>query len=463
MKRLIEKGLMFGNLFEVASPALVDRYNRALKHLTGKTTKLTDFHVDISGFSPEIGHELGDDLYLNPNGCNRQFILMSTEQKSAPLLNAKFSFSRDVLRAFINRNEARLFALTTRDAVAGELANTVFEMGTPKRLFDIRRIVVEADTTGGDVKNARQLTEKIERFRNDEDAWWDDVLIAEMIGLAKQTGDVIRNPVDLDRVTIETGSFWTSHFGGIYLFRDLDHPALISVGEVPDDVPMEHRFALSAHNRVARFFELNGLTESIVKARNVDAGAILRQKMDFILVEVASTLGQDLTGATRRDLRMLARNLGSALPDAFHGLADLLRWVEGGGDWPRITSEHPAYFYTLRAGSHKYRDLVNQMLAELTPLDVRQLFICHKELFYQLYAGWSEAKKGFVADFLATEYQVDKAGTRAALFGAEPGMEMPQALQADQPAKPNEPQSPQRRKAEDLVHLVGPWGAVRRK
>ena len=40
MMRLIEKGLMFGNLFEVSSSALVDRYNRALKHLTGKTTAL---------------------------------------------------------------------------------------------------------------------------------------------------------------------------------------------------------------------------------------------------------------------------------------------------------------------------------------------------------------------------------------------------------------------------------------
>ena len=91
MKRLISKGLMFGNLVPVTSSALVERYNRALKHLTGKTTQLTDFHVDISGYSPEIGHELGDEHYLNPNGCNRQFILLTTEQKTAPLLNVKFS------------------------------------------------------------------------------------------------------------------------------------------------------------------------------------------------------------------------------------------------------------------------------------------------------------------------------------------------------------------------------------
>jgi hypothetical protein len=91
MNRLIQSGLMFGNLIHVASPALVERYNRALKHLTGRTTSQTDFHIDISGFSPEIGDELGDPLYLNHNGVNRQFILLTTQQKTAPLLDAKFS------------------------------------------------------------------------------------------------------------------------------------------------------------------------------------------------------------------------------------------------------------------------------------------------------------------------------------------------------------------------------------
>lgn len=43
MKRLIQKGLMFGNLIEVASPQLVERYNRALKALTGKETGLGIF------------------------------------------------------------------------------------------------------------------------------------------------------------------------------------------------------------------------------------------------------------------------------------------------------------------------------------------------------------------------------------------------------------------------------------
>ena len=458
MRRLIEKGLMFGNLVEVSSPALVDRYRRALTHLTGKTTALEDFHVDVSGYSPEIGDELGDHLYLNPNGCNRQFILLTTEQKSAPLLNLKFSFSRTILKDFIEQNETKLFALTTRDAVAGELMNSVLDLSTPQRLFDISRIVVEADTTAGDVRNARKLQEKIEHFRNDDDAWWDDVLIAEMIGLAKQTGDVTRNPVDLTTFTEDVQDYWTAHFGGIYIFRGVEHPAAIVTGGGASvgALPIKFVLGLNEPNRIAKFLDLNGLAEPIVKARGVDAAAILRQKMDFILVDVASTLGHDLTGATRRDLRMLARQLGSALPEAYHGLHALLRWAEGGGDWPRIASDHPAYFYTLRATAGPQRNLVNQLLAELTPLDVRQLFICHKELFYTLYRGWSEMKKEFVAEFLAAEYQVDKAGAREALFGPEPDMQEPDTQ--PEPARRGGPWT----RGRDIVDVVGPWGAVRR-
>ncbi len=148
MKRLIQRGLMFGNLIRVDSPALVERYNRALEGLTGHRTALPDFHIDISGYSPEIGDELDDPLYLNPNGCNRQFIILTTDQRRAPLLNATFSTSRGILRQFIEDHEAQLFALTAHDAVAGELMNSVYEVSTPAKLFDIRKIVVEADRSG---------------------------------------------------------------------------------------------------------------------------------------------------------------------------------------------------------------------------------------------------------------------------------------------------------------------------
>ncbi|MEZ5779036.1 MAG: DUF6638 family protein [Paracoccaceae bacterium] len=455
MKRLIEKGLMFGNLVPVESPALVERYNRALKALTGKETKLADFHIDISGYSPEIGDELGDHLYLNPNGCNRQFILLTTDQKNAPLLNAKFSTSRGILTRFIEENEAQLFTLTARDAVAGELENTVFDLASPARLFDIRRVTVVADTTGNHVAEGQKLAGLIERFRSEEDGWWDDVLIADMITLAAKTGDVTRNPITLKATSFDQGNFWTAHFGGLYIFRDVQHPAAISVGpkEAMGALPIRYVFDLADRNQIAKFLEINDLVEPIVNAQGADAAAILRQKMDFVVVAAAAGLGLDIGHGSRRDLRHAATALGDRLPEEFKGLAALLRWVETGGQWPRITSTHPSYFYTLRARPHADRDLVNMLLSELSPLDVRQLFICHKELFYHLYRDWPEAKKAFVADYLEREYQIDKAGTRRALFGPE--------LDMDGVAAPRLDWQIDGRK--DIVDIVGPWGAVRRK
>ncbi len=436
MNRLITAGLMFGNLIEVASPQLVDRYNRALKHLTGKQTALKDFHIDISGYSPEIGDELKDDHYLNPNGCNRQFILLTLKQKSAPLINIKFSTSWGILQQFYTQNEAQLFALTARDAVAGELQNSIYEAPTAARLLDIRKITVEADTIGGHVADASKLATLIDRFKREPDGWRDDVLIAEMITLARVTGDITRVPITLPTMTFEQNNFWTGLFGGLYVFRDAKIAGVIAttkkdaLGPLPISPVME----LTDRNMIAEWLERNGLVEPIVQARGMDAAAVLRQKMDFILVEAADTLNLDIGAATRIELRKIAHRLGAALPEEFLGLAALLRWVEHAGDWPRITSEHPAYFYTLRAKPGPDRDLVNMLLAELAPLDVRQLFIMHKELFYSLYATWSDRKREYVVNFLAREYMVDKDGAREALFGPEPGMDnAPRAAPVDGP------------------------------
>ena len=452
MKRLIEKGLMFGNLVEVSSPQLVERYNRALKHLTGKTTSQTDFHIDISGYSPEIGDELNDDLYLNPNGFNRQFILLTTSQKTAPLLNAKFSTSRGILRQFIEQNEAQLFALTARDAVAGELQGSVYDASTPAKLLEMRQVTVEADTIGGHVAEAGKLAALIERFRTEADGWRDDVLIAGMIELAKKTGDVTRVPIALPAMAFQQPSFWTSHFGGVYVFRDLKVPAVIStkprstLGQMP--VPV---MDLSQRNQIADWLGRNGLVEPIVQARGMDAAAVIRQKMDFVLVDAADALGIKVGDARRTELRKIAYRLGEALPDEFTGLAALLAWVEKAGDWPRIDSQHPAYFYTLRATSGRDRDLVNMLLSELSPMDVRQMFITHKALFYASYASWSERKRQYVADFLEREYVVDKQGARAALFGPEPGMTARAEPMAEARARPSA----------DLAVRVGPWGALK--
>lgn len=434
MQRLIEKGLMFGNLIRVNSAAWVSLYNRALKKVIGRETALTEFHIDISGYSPEIGDELDNMDYLRVEGGDRQFILLTTEQKTAPMLNAELSVLRDVLQSFITQNESQLFSLTARDAVVGEIDDQVWQVNTPADLAAIKRLTISADTTGNHVAEADRLTALIERFRREPDGWWDDVLIAQMIEQAKKTGDVMRNPVHLQHTSFEVQDFWTSDFGGVYVIRSAKQPAMIfGDPKAHIDLPGFQTMTTLQVNQIAAWLARNALAEPIASARGADAAPILRQKIDFILVDAATRLGIDTGSGTRAELRRAAARMGSQLPAEIKGLSALLRYVEQGGDWPVIDSADPAYFYAIRATPGPARDLVNRLLSELGPSDVRQLFITHKPMFYRLYQSWSDAKQAYVAEFLAREYQIDKQGTRDALFGPEPGMAEPEVTAAAGP------------------------------
>lgn len=425
MHRLIQSGLMFGGLVPVDSPALVERYNRALDHLTGKRTVLTEFHIDLSGFSPEVGDALGDMDYLNPGGCNRQFILLSTRQRHAPLLEMRFSNTRDILRDFISANEEQLFALTARDAVAGELQNSVWSVDDPERLLDIRSITVEADTTTGTVAEAEKLNDLIHQFRTEPDAWWDDVLVARMIDLARQTGDVTRAPVTFQSASFRADDFWTSHHGGLYVFRSVIEPAVLAKTLEAAELDGHEVVPLSDHNRVATFLQLNGLTQPIVEGRGEDAVAILREKMEIIAIDALGQAGHLPARPDTRALRRAMRAHGDALPAAFHGLARVLAWAEGKGDWPRIDSSDPAYFHTLRAAPGPLRDKVNMALAELAPQDFRQLYICHKPLFFARYARQSDAWREWVVERLKSGYGENSEETWERLYARDVPKPMP--------------------------------------
>jgi len=83
--------------------------------------------------------------------------------------------------------------------------------------------------------------------------------------------------------------------------------------------------------------ELNGLVEPIIKARGVDGTAILRQKMDFILIGTIADQGIDLSQTSRRYMRRLARKKAHLLPESYTALGKPVAWAKHGGAWPLIT------------------------------------------------------------------------------------------------------------------------------
>lgn len=418
MKRLIERGLMFANLFEVATPVLVARYNTALEKLTGRRTALERFHVDLSGYAPEIGDELGDPLYLNPDGANRQFILLSPEQRRAPLLNAAFSSSQSILRAFIADNRDALFALTARDAVLGELENSAWRLRAPADLMEIRTVRIAANTLSGILAGTERLRGLIAEFETSPDAWADDAFVGEMISLARRVGDIRVQKYQLARLSYPLGNFHTTHFGGLWVFRSAALPAVLHAGEAPAGISGASVVSAGDAGTVMAFLEQNNLVEPIETAAGLDGPALLRERMDFMLMDrLAATDVAGIADLGPAELRALRNRHLSELPPTHRSLAEVLHRMEQGVARPPLDPRDPGCFYRLRARPGPDRILVNHLLAALTPLDPRQLFICNKTAFYAAYRQWPDAKKDWVAELLARDYLPDKPGRRAALYG----------------------------------------------
>ncbi|CAM5776966.1 hypothetical protein LMIY3S_05799 [Labrys miyagiensis] len=443
MKRLIEAGLMFGNLIEVSSPTMVSRYNAALEKLIGKRTALEEFHIDLSGFSPEIGDELDDIRYLNPEGCNRMFILLSLDQLRAPLLNAQFSTMRSVLRNFFQDNSKELMALTVREAVLGELVHSMWRIKTPADLLELRSVEVEANTATDRLGDADKLARLIEAFRTGEDVWQDDAEIDEMIRLAGRVGDIGRNPVHLARTSYKQGNFYTNYFGGLYLFRNIPYPAMLyrDVAAGFPKIDGVETKNLANPVDVWHFLQLNGLITPIFEAADLDVKGLLRQRLDFMLVNALADQPDaptELARLSRPDLRRIALRHIRELPPEFDVIAQALRAAEEGIKPRRLPGPaEPGCFYLYRAAQQPDRDLVNQILSEFTPLDIRQLFLCNKPAFYNAYQGWSERKQDYVVEFLSRDEALRDDDAWEELFGDG----TPEAEEA--PA-------------------AGPWGAVPR-
>lgn len=421
MKRLVEKGLIYGDLLTVDTPVMRERYNDALKLLTGQITALAEFHLDISGFSPEVADELGDRQYLNHNGCNRQFILLSVEQRKCPLLEAHFSTSRTILWQFIEDNFDQLVALTARDAVVGELDNSTWRIDDVGDLVTIRNIRVQAETTRGLIADAKALQESVKRFHASDTDWWDDNALGEMCRLAERVGNIRRHAVVPQKLDYRNGNFYTSHYGGLYVLANVSQPVIIScdpdfdepLPESYEHIPIADSAALSA------YLESNELIENILAIDYLDTRTLLQERTDFMLVDVLSELDDPpvLTRMREAEFRRVARSHMDRLPEEFKTLSDVVRSIDQHAQPDKIAPDDPGYFYLQRANPHMERDLVNHLLARLTPLDFRQMFICNKEMFYQMYRSWPVGKKTYVADFLTRTYMADKHAVRENLYG----------------------------------------------
>ena len=286
MDLLRDNELIYGRLLTVDEPHLIERYNKALVAFGLKPTGLKSFEIDRTGFSPQVAEELGDYQYLDPNEVNRRFIILTPAQADLPVVHTAFSNTSQLVYEFFTRNSRAIDALTIKDVIYGEIEDSVSKVEDIEDLISINQVEFRVLSAEDVLGKASELGRLVDRLKQEPDAWRDDAMLTRMVELAKVTGDIRENALVPDQVIFRHNAFWTSHFGGLYVFVDPDMTTVISDPAAPGfrrSRPWQVSYlSIRDADRVFRFLASTGRIE-LPRASWIETSGYLEHRAEMAI------------------------------------------------------------------------------------------------------------------------------------------------------------------------------------
>ena len=407
---LIEYGLRFGGLLRITEQHVVDRYNRALVAFGLKPVATAPLYVDLCGFSLEVAAELGDMHYLDPAQVNPRFIIVSAGQAKTPLVHTSFSSTKKLFQAFFRHNMKSIELITLKDAIYGEIENSVMQARTLEDIITFPHVDFEFHTVDGLLEDAGRLEDLIDRFRSDDTAWTDIGLMNDIVELARKCGDVRKNPVGITSVRFRhPKTFSTTLFGGATIIDGVvigtrDELLKFSGGrtEIIDIGDCE---------TVLAFLESNGLLE----APNMDwltSSDFLDHKLEMLAADILAGKVESLDPFVENKYpeAIMQNNVALLMQNDLFRELDRLRSLI-------INAGHEAAVVHLKGMSAKARSMVrraepnraatndvNRILSSYFPADYLCEFILDKPAFYACFRGLDAVRRDFAAKLIKTRY-----------------------------------------------------------
>lgn len=425
MDLLRDNELIFGRLLPVEEPHLIERYNKALKAFGLQPTALQSFEIDRSGFSPQVAEELGDPHYLDPDQVNRRFIILTPAQADLPVVHTAFSNTGELLGEFFARNRRAIDALTIKDVIFGEIEDSVAKVETVEDLLSISQVEFRVLSAEDVVGKAAELGLLVDRLKREPDAWRDDAMLHRMVELAKVTGDVRENRLVPDQVIFRHDAFWTSHFGGVYVFIDKDHATVIGDPSAPGfrrSRPWQVSYlSIRDPDRVFKFLLASGRLELPRPAWLEESGYLEhRAEMAVRAIIAESEPDRDLTRADKIWFQtwIHANADRIAREGTFPFLNAVKRQVMSEGQVRVDELDPPRRFLVVRAKPDgKDAWLVNRLISDFVPFDFVSRYVFNKQGFFRDYEGWSPRRRADIVHVLKNTYLRDRSGFRAKLYG----------------------------------------------
>ncbi|MDP1694833.1 MAG: hypothetical protein Q8L34_04815, partial [Candidatus Woesearchaeota archaeon] len=165
-------GLVHQNLLPVQG-VLAERYRTVLKQVLGLDCPLDSFRVDKRGLSPElidffaqqksIGFKHGEN-YLSLQTASRFMIVVSPDQRNAPLIAEQTSYDDDLIDAVYTQAKETIEDVTQSEALFGELQNGIKIFQSVDDLLHVNGVEVSLDTLEGTIQKVLVLKQLVEHL-----------------------------------------------------------------------------------------------------------------------------------------------------------------------------------------------------------------------------------------------------------------------------------------------------------
>ncbi|OHV81232.1 DUF6638 family protein [Ensifer sp. LCM 4579] len=425
MKRLLEAELIYGRLLDISEPHLIARYNKALEGFGLRPTTLQRFSIDMTGFSPEIAYELGDQDYLDPNRVNRRFIILTPAQAELPVVHTSFSNTAALMHEFFSANSRAIHAVTIKDALYGEIEDTVSVVKDIDDLLSINEVRFRVLSAEGMLGKAAELRELIDRLKKVPNAWADDSMLGRMVELAQTTGDIRQNALVPDELIFRHQAFWANHFGGVYVFLDAKTTTVICDPSAPGfrrSRPWQVSYiAITDHARIYDFLAATNRLQ-LPQASWVEHSGLFQHRADMAVRGLINETDPDadLVNADRIWLQTwIHRNAAQVARDGIYPFLQEMSRVIAATGTVKMQDIAPAHRFLLvrAAPDHPDQWLVNRLVSQLVPRDFVSRFVFDKPGFYSAYEGYSEKFREYVVATLTGTYLKDKTAFRHKLYG----------------------------------------------
>ncbi|MGV8938954.1 MAG: DUF6638 family protein [Allorhizobium sp.] len=425
MNRLLEAELIYGRLLAIREPHLIGRYNKALAGFGLRPTALAEFDIDMTGFSPQIADELGDRDYLDPNRVNRRFIILTPEQENLPVVHTSFSNTAGLMHEFFSANARAINAVTIKDALYGEIEDSVAVVETIEDLLSINEVrfkVLSAEDLLGKAGELRQLSD---RLQTDPDAWRDDDMLNRMVELSKQTGDIRQNELVPDKLVFRHDAFWANHFGGVFVFVEDKTTTVICDPATPGyrrTRPWQVSYISSQDPaQIFEFLSRSGRIE-LPRASWVEQSGLLQHRADMVIAGLINRVEPDIDLAAVDRIWMqtwIQRNASLINADGLYPfLMEAARKIAAAGSIGINEVSAERRFLLVRARpDHPDQWLTNRLISQLNASDFLSRFIFDKQGFYDAYGRYSESFREYVVQRLTDTYLRDKKSLRNRLYG----------------------------------------------